>query len=972
MNKLNIGDEIGSFVLESIDQLDDYQGSGYLFRHRITNMEVYHVANDDIVNYFAFIFKTPPVDDCGTPHIIEHTILAGSKRFNVKDPFMELLKGSVNTFMNGLTYPDYTIYPAASPLYKDYKNLFKVYADAVFNPLLRKETFWQEGIRLSIDNEDNLQFDGVVFNEMLGEFSNHDSIVARQSVRTLFPDTPYFYESGGDPKAIIDLDYRQLQGYYVSHYHPSNCRLFLYGNQDVTDQLNLLEKLYLSEYSISTVEGPSKLAKKWKKGRSFSTTSGSETTDVNGSVTINWATTLVEDPLEVLTLQILVDVLLGNPGAPLYKAIIESSLAKDISQVSGMDTSFRQMPFTVGFKGIEPSKSEDALKLVLDTLENLVKKGLNSRQVRNAIRRQEFVLREATGDIPVGFRAMNRSIRGWAQKLHPSTTIQISPTIAQLKEKLKEDKRYFESWIKTNLIDNPHRSVLIVKPDPSYNEELENHFNNKLESIKEAMDESSLEDLRKENLAFDEFEERVDTEEDLLTIPRLTTEDLPKEIRILEQEKHIVEDVVLYQQQMETNGIIYTDGFFKLENLTKEQILLLPIFARMLQLSGVGKYSYDEMAIRIRSKVGGLFFFLESSSTLFEKDPGFLALGFRLKALTKDNKAALDLVAEILNGVNLDDLGRLKATINDLSSDFESNVSSAAQLYASQRATASFSEILYKNELLNGLEQWFFLNTIDVNDEKQLLEISKQLQVLHKMVVGKENLILHLCSDSKQNNFLGNFIKKFDSVKFNKDKVNLEPLKLKQMELYRIPASVSYNALAFRAESESNEIQAHQTVLTYILATNHLWEKVRQVGGAYGVFSQIDQLEALALFASYRDPRIMGTLSDFRVALVDVANNGVSEKVLDQAIISIVGRDLRPLYPKDASMIAFRRELYNITDEYRKTRRVAYLSTTVEDLKIAAQRLLDSLEKESSTVVIGGQKVLAKEELEKDSIKLPL
>lgn len=1000
------GDDIHGFVLESIDVLDDYHGYGYFFRHRVTGMEVYHVANNDPENFFGFIFKTPPVDDCGTPHIIEHCVLAGSGRYPVRDPFMSLLKGSVNTFMNAMTYPDYTVYPGASPLPKDFKNLFSVYADAVFNALLREETFWQEGIRVSVDDGGKLKYDGVVFNEMLGELSDHDSIVGRQSIRSLYPDTPYFYESGGDPKDIITLSYRKFAGYHASHYHPSNCKLFLYGVQDVSQQLELLDDLYLSDSSGMQGSGPTPLAKTWSKPKTVYATSPSESSHPlqdDASVTISWATTLVEDPIEVLTLTILTDILLGNPGAPLYKAIIDSHLAKDISQVSGMDTSFRQMPFTVGFKGIDPKNAEKAQAVVLNTLQELVDRGLDRKLVMNALRRQEFLLQELTSDIPIGLRAMNRATRGWLQGLAPHVTIGIAGALKELKRLLAESvpqddelfasggkskgsEGYFEKWISEHLLANPHRCLLVVKPDASHTKDLEKTISSQLNSLSERLGDEGFSGLREQNERFSAFEEGEDTPESLASIPHLAKEDLPHGIRVLEQQQVDVEGVPLLMQKMETNGIVYTDGLIVIDDLDDEEQLLMPLLTRMLHMTGVGTVPYDEMAVRIRERTGGLYFFLESSSMVQPPEASLSAIAFRLKCLERDHESALGLLYDILHHANLSDVERLHAVINDLVSDYESNVSSSGQMYASQRASSRFSRILRQNELWNGIDQWLHLKEHDLSDERTLPRLGEALETLREKLVTRHRLSVHLCCSeseleaarSRVSDFCGRFsLEAEPGFRPNLVDSRTEDSRPMPLELFRIPSSVSFSAVVCKAAEPFEPLQAHQTVLAYVLTTNHLWAQVRGIGGAYGVSAHIDMLEHLCLFSSYRDPRICGTLRDFRSVLEHVVDRGVDQQVIDHAIISLIGRELRPLCPKDAAMISFRRALYGITDTFRSERREWILATSVEDIKRAATALLESLDRESGTVVISGQELLDREaamdeRLRVASVKLPL
>ena len=984
------GDEINGFVVESIDVLDDYHGYGYFFRHRMTGMEVYHIANDDSENFFGFVFKTPPVNDCGTPHIIEHCLLAGSGRYPVRDPFMSLLKGSANTFMNAMTYPDYTVYPAASPLEKDFSHLFSVYADAVFNPLLREETFWQEGVRITADDAGDIRFDGVVFNEMLGELSDHDSIVGRQSIRSLYPDTPYFYESGGDPAHIITLNYQQFAGYYASHYHPSNCRLFLYGNQDVSDRLALLDDVYLNDIAAMSPCGPTELAKQWNKPKTVMTTSPATTEsrqERDATVAISWATTLLEDPVQVLTLTVLVDILLGNPGAPLYKAVIDSHLARDISQVSGMDTSFRQMPFTVGFKGMDPKRAKEAEQLILDTLRRLVDRGIPRNLVENAIKRQEFQLQEITGDIPMGLRAMNRALRGWLQGLSPHVTVSVSQALKTLKEQVNlasddlfQSEGYFEQWITENLLENPHRCLLIVQPDAQHTLSLEQTIARRLQEVQEKLGKDALEQLQKETQRFDAFEAQQDTPEALATIPVLTKEDLPETIRQLPQQLVAVSGVPLYLQELETNGIVYTDGILHVGDLSDSEQLLLPVLTRMLHMVGAGGVSYDEMAVRIRQSTGGLYFFLESSSMLSSAQESRSALMFRMKCLARDHEKALSVLSDLLCTADVTDPERIVAVVQDLISDYESNVSSSGQMYAAQRASSHFSPILRQNEMWNGITQWLNLLKVRITDQASVENFGEELAALLHKIADRDRLTVHLCGDEALLSIASEQIDRFvtrlpattgishtEADRYDWTVASNES----QLEVFTLPSSVSFNALVCRSAPPTTALQTHQSVLAHILTTNHLWEQVRGVGGAYGVSAHIDMLEHLCVFSSYRDPRIEGTLQDFLSVLDHIAVHGVSQEVLDSAVVSIISREIRPLYPKQASIIAFRRALYGITDTFRAERRMWTLETQGEDIRKAAEQLAASLRSQAVAVVVTSAEILEREAARSERLRIP-
>jgi Zn-dependent M16 (insulinase) family peptidase len=653
------------------------------------------------------------------------------------------------------------------------------------------------------------------------------------------------------------------------------------------------------------------------------------------------------------------------------------------------------LPFTVGFKGIDPDKAQQAQQLVLDTLKAIVDEGIPKSLVLNAIKRQEFLLQEPNGDIPMGLRAMNRAVRGWLQGQKPHVTISVAPSLEKLKElvgatsspegTLFSSDGYFEQWIEKHLLDNPHRCLLVVKPDANHKKRLEAAIGQRLDEVKEKLGKDGMEILRQQSERFSRFEEQRDTPEDLATIPKLLKEDLPETIRNLPQQLVQASTVPLYLQSMETNGIVYLDGMFSVGDLDEEEQLLLPLFTRLLHMSGVDDLSYDQVAVKLRQSTGGLHLFLENSSMAQSTKTTRSGLAFRLKCLQRDQESAFSILSDILQRAHVDDPERIGAVLNDLISDYESNVSSSGQMYASQRASANFSSILKQNEMWNGLDQWLHLVGIERNHGEVVKAIGISLKALQRRVVDRGRLALHLCASPDDLHESEISVQRFVESFPESQTVVMPVMEIhdtqedvgQSLEVFRIPSSVSFSALVCRAADPFSPIQSHQAVLAHILTTNHLWEQVRGVGGAYGVSAHIDMLERLCVFSSYRDPRVDGTLQDFRSVLERIAQDGVDQELVDLAIISIISRELRPLYPKQASMIAFRRALYGITDAFRAERRAWTLETTVEDVKVAAAELLRSMDQKTSAVVIAGQEILEREaamseRMRVEAIKLPL
>ncbi|HKL59653.1 MAG TPA: insulinase family protein [Sphaerochaeta sp.] len=976
-----VGDEVSGFVLSEVSPLEEYKATGYLFRHVATEMEVYQVVNDDKELFFSYIFRTLPNNDAGIAHILEHCCLAGSKKYPVRDPFMTLLKGSTNTFMNAMTYPDRTMYPAASPLKKDFDNLFSVYTDAVFAPLLREETFQQEGVRMVCEGE-TCHFEGVVYNEMLGGGADHDSIVGRNSVRSLFPDTPYAFDSGGEPEQIIQLNYQQFLAFYSMFYHPSNCKLFIYGDMGVGEKLEMLDREYLRSYGKLKVDSLPPLSEAWKAPRKTSFTSPVEEGEAENSdsVVLSWATCEASDPLSLITLSTLVDILLGNPGAPLYKALLDAKLGKDISPESGMSSDFREMPFTVGFKGIDSEKAEEAQDLILSSLKDIVDAGLDGEIIASSMKRSRFKQQEIPGGFPNGFRALIRSLKGWLVDQSPSATIGTTEPLKALEKALIENPRYFEEWIQSYLLDNPHRCLVSVKADSKHENRQKAAIEKYAQAQALALGKKGLKTLAQQNEHFLQFELEGDTNEEKEKVPYLKLEDLPSTIEPNIYEEHLLAERPLYLKKMFCNKIAYADFAFQLEDLSERELLLLPLYIRLLQMTGIGEMEYPQVTNKLKYLTGDTNLYVEMGSSNERSDRMLLVC--RTRTLVEDFSEALTFLHSLFTGANVSDLERLQAALTNLKGDYVDNITYAAHSFASLSASSIFSSVQYEGEQLAGLDQWFFLENIH---DEQLFLIAEEFKALQGKLNNRKRLILHLGCDEALVPTLVPSYEKF--VQLFDDKEVIEPRvrsyeKVSQgishaVELYRLPSTVSYSAYVLRSSKRSSDEQAAQVLLGQIITGNDLWDKVRAQGGAYGVSAHADVMEELFFFTSYRDPRIAGTWADFTKTLELYTTKEVEAKDIENALITTVGNDLRPLSPAQNSILCFRRILYNITDEFRTKRRNQLLGMTSEHLNEGAKALLDYAKSEDSFVVIAGMQLLESEKaknpaLDRPSKRLPL
>ncbi|MBI9093901.1 MAG: insulinase family protein [Sphaerochaeta sp.] len=976
-----VGDEVSGFVLSEVSLLQEYKATGYLFRHIATQMEVYQVVNDDKELFFSYVFRTLPNNDAGVAHILEHCCLAGSKKYPVRDPFMTLLKGSTNTFMNAMTYPDRTMYPAASPLRKDFDNLFSVYTDAVFAPLLREETFQQEGVRMVCEG-DVCHFEGVVYNEMLGGSADHDSIVGRNSVRSLFPDTPYAFDSGGDPEHIIQLDYQQFLAFYSKFYHPSNCKLFIYGDMSVGEKLQMLDSEYLRFYAKLNVDSLVPLSESWKTPRKTSFTSPVEEGEAQDgdSVVLSWATCEASDPLSLITLSTLVDILLGNPGAPLYKALLDTKLGKDISPESGMSGDFREMPFTVGFKGIDSERAEEAQTLILSSLKDIVDKGLDSSLIASSMKRSRFKQQEIPGGFPNGFRALNRSLKGWLVDRSPSATIGTAEPLQALEDALVANPRYFEEWIQQHLLDNPHRCLVTVKADSEHEKRQMATIEKYAHIQAQALGKKGLKALAQQNEHFVAFENEGDTVEDKQKVPYLKLEDLPSVIEPNVYEEHCIAGRKLFLKKMFCNKIAYADFAFQLEDLTERELLLLPLYIRLLQMTGIGDMEYPQVTNKLKSLTGDTNLYVEIGSS--HEGPDKMLLVCRTRTLIEDFSEALTFLHSLFTAANVADLERLQAALINIKGDYVDNITYAAHSFASLSASSIFSTIQYEGEQLAGLDQWFFLENLH---DEQLFLVAEEFKALQEKLNNRSRLILHLGCDEDLVPTLVPAYEKFVLLFDEKETIEAKLRSYEKVsqgithavELYRLPSTVSYSAYVLRSSKRGSEEQAAQVLLGQIITGNDLWEKVRAQGGAYGVSAHADVMEELFFFSSYRDPRIAGTLSDFTKTLELYTTKEVDPSDIENALITTVGNDLRPLSPSQNSILSFRRILYNITDDFRTKRRNQLLSMKSEHLNEGAKALLAYAKTEDSFVVIAGLQLLETEKaknpvLDRPSRRLPL
>ncbi len=972
-----------AYILKDEHELPEYKSKGYLYRHRRTGCRIYHMANDDPENVFAFCFKTLPRDNTGVAHIIEHSVLCGSRNFPVKDPFLLLLKGSMKTFMNAFTFPDKTVYPAASTVEQDLFNLMLVYGDAVFAPLLKREIFYQEGHRLEFDGDESLKLTGVVYNEMQGNYSSHDSIAGEWSYRSLFPDTPYRFDSGGEPAFIPNLSYEEFKRFHRINYHPSNAHIFLYGNIETGKYLDFLDSHFLAGCKPINVENDVPQQPRWTSPVDFETfypIGEEEDAKRKSSVTMNWLLSPVTDPFRVLSLELLSEILLGTSGAPLQKALVESDLGEDLSSPTGIETELKELTFSVGLRGTDPDKKEQIEAVILDELRNICEQGFDAEHVEGILRKVEFRNREIKGS-PFGLRLMRRCLRGWMHGSRPETTLEFRKHMDAVRKELAGNPRMFEGLLRDFLLENRHRSTVIVRPDPEMNRREQDGRRHWLRERLSAMSETEKRHLRSENEALERYQNTPDRQEDSAKVPFLDADDIPKDVESIPTDTVKLQGgIPCYTHDLFTNEIVYLDLGFKLDGLSTDELFLLPLFSNVLDECGLPGMTYDELQKKLSLTLGGFSSHLEANSICSSPEKLEKHLFFRLKTMEKSLCSSLDLIRDILLSADFSNVRRISDLFKELKNDFISSIVPAGHSFSMLRANRIFSNSDRYDEIWKGISQFLFLNGL--SGENAMRSTAEKMDALRKKLFCRSRLIVNVTAEAKSMDTireqLERFIQSFPEGSFSAAPEELPDSQgnLSEAEGWVVPSSVGYVAASLRSSLLGSRAHAMELILAHILQTGLLWEKIRMRGGAYGAFASAQGLDGTFTFASYRDPNILNTLNAYRESLAALSSAVLSEDDLRPAVIGTVGRELRPFSPGQKGAVSFRRILYGVTDRIRQEKRDWMISAAPGDIREAAERLISCYD-ENTVCILAGKEVLeeaAREylPLKKNISKLPL
>lgn len=958
---------------ELVDErtISELNTRGYLYRHR-TGAEFLSMVNEDENKVFGITFRTPPSDSTGVAHILEHAVLCGSRKYPVKEPFVELMKGSLKTFLNAFTYPDRTCYPVASQNVQDFYNLVDVYLDAVFHPRLTPLVLKQEGWHYELENPQvPLVYKGVVFNEMKGANSSPDRVMAELVQQSLFPDNTYGVDSGGHPAAIPDLTYEQFESFHRKLYQPSNARIYFYGDDDPDRRLDLLEE-YLAEFEPLVVDSSIGPQPRFAEPREFEETyaAGEEGEAENKNmVAVNW---LLEDEIDVdtgLALQILDYILIGTTASPLRKALIDSGLGEDLTG-SGMESELRQFFFSTGLKGVDAAKIDEVKRLVPDILERLASTGIDADTVEAAINTTEFRLRENnTGSYPRGLVLMLRALANWVYDRDPFESLAMAAPLSALKEKVAAGDGYFEGLIRLHLLENPHRTTLVLKPDTAQARREEQEEKERLERVRSAMSEADLERVAEETEELTRRQEEPDPPEALETLPRLQLSDLDREIRTIPLD--IVEaggaaGCTVYYHDLFTNGIAYVDVSFDLRTVPQELLPYLPLFGRSLTDIGTEKDDFVTLAQRIGSQTGGLW--VHSLVSSHRTESGTVARFFlKGKAMVDQVDDLLGIMGEVLLTVELDNQQRLLQMAREERSAEEAGMVSAGHGVVGLRLRAQFDQAAWVSEQMDGVTYLFFLRKLVEEIERDWPAVLARLERLRRYLVNRQTM---LCNVTLAGADRPAFEPKLMAL------VSSLPQAPVEIQTWRsergtdceglvVPAPVNFVGKGANLYQLGYELRGSVGVIVRFLRNTWLWDRVRVLGGAYGAFCSFDHFTGVMTFGSYRDPNLLGTIAAYDQSATYLRELDLSEGELTKAIIGAIGELDAYQLPDAKGYTSMIRQLTGVTDDFRQEMREAVLGTKVEDFRAFGEALGRVSEGREAVVVMGSREALEEANREK-------
>ena len=954
--------DLAEYEILDEHRVEDVQSDGFILRHKKSGARIAILSNNDDNKVFYIGFRTPPEDETGVPHIIEHTTLCGSKKFPVKDPFIELAKGSLNTFLNAMTYPDKTVYPVASCNDQDFKNLMDVYLDAVFNPNITKyeEIFKQEGWHYElIGKDDELKINGVVYNEMKGAYSSPDEVLSSQIYRSLFPDNTYSKDSGGNPEYIPKLTYEAYLDFYHKYYHPSNSYIYLYGDMDVVERLEWLDKEYLSLYDYKKVNSEINKQPAFDEIKNVEAQYSITMDDSQENKTYLSYNRVVGDTLDEMLYQafdVLDYALVSSPGAPVKQALIDAGIGDDV--YGSYDAGILQPVFSFVAKNANASQADEFESIIENTLKEVVKTGINKEALLAGINSSEFKFREADfGQFPKGLLFGLNCLDSWLfDDMKPFIHLECLGTFAKLRKAVDTD--YFEKLIQEYLLDNTHGSSVTVKPKRGLGNEREEVLAKELSDYKASLSDEEIKKLIEDTEHLKKYQEEPSSDEDLRKLPMLTRADMKKNAMPFSNIEDELLDVKVVRHDIESNGIDYISFLFDAGDFAQSELGYLGFFTNALGLVSTEKYSYTDLANATNIYTGGISTGTASHPDIKDRNNFVFKFEVKLKVLEKNLDKALELMEQMLLTSDFTDTKRLGELVAQIKARLQANLSSSGHLVAAMRSMSSFSRYALYQDELKGIAFYRSICHIEKELSESPKSVSDKLAAIAKKLFARNRMLI---SFTGNNEAYGNAKPSLEKVIAGFDKMsaigNQAEVHFNTAKEAFIDASqIQYVAKTGDFICEGYEYTGALRLLRIILSYDYLWINVRVKGGAYGCMNTFLR-SGESYFVSYRDPNLSDTLDVYDRIPEYIKSFSPDERDMTKYIIGTFSALDTPMNPEAKGSRSLSAYLEGITYEQIQKERNEILNAQPEDIRRLAD-LVEAVLKKDSICVIGNENMI--------------
>lgn len=944
------------FKLINEQDIPELKTRAMVFSHVKTGAQLLSLSNDDENKVFGITFRTPPSDSTGVAHILEHSVLCGSRKYPVKEPFVELLKGSLKTFLNAFTYPDKTCYPVASQNLQDFHNLIDVYLDAVFYPRLTSFIFQQEGWHFELEDPGHpLTYKGVVFNEMKGAYSSPDNLLAQHSLQSLFPDNTYGFDSGGHPRHIPDLTFEQFRAFHSKFYHPSNARICFYGDDDPDKRLKLIND-YLKHFDAIQTDLTIKLQPSFDRPRHITRSfmAGEEgKSRAKGMVTLNWILTETHDVKMNFALRILEYILLGMPASPLRKALIDSGLGEDLAG-EGLGNELRQTYFSTGLKGIQMESTQKIEELIFKTLTQLAQEGIDPDTVEAALNTIEFRLRENNiGHLPRGIQFMLRSLTTWLYDGDPLALLAFEAPLKAIKAEAQSNPAFFENIIDRLFVNNRHRTTLTLKPDSDMREKEEAYEKDRLVKARSGMNHGELNSIIENARELKRLQETPDPSEALATIPFLELSDLERKNKSIPIACLDLQRTPVFFHDLFTNDIAYLDLGFNLHTLPDKYLPYVPLFGRALVEMGTEKEDYVTLTQRISRKTGGIIPQLFTSN-MKNSSRGSAWLFLRSKVMLTQAEELTNIFRDVFLGLRLDNQERFRQMVMEEKARQEEKLIPAGHQIVNLRLRAHFDEAHWAAEQMGGLSYLFFLNKLYQAVDENWFDLHTVLERIRGILINRKTMIMNITLDEPGwSHFEPHVNDLLDSLPEGKvNETDWSPKRPSAFEGMTLPSHVNYVGKGADLSTLGYRFHGSALVITRYLRNTCLWNHVRVQGGAYGAFCIFDHLSDILTFVSYRDPNLIKTLEVFDQTARFLSDTDINDEELTKSIIGTIGDLDTYMLPDTKGYVSMLRYLTGDSEDLRQKMRDEVLGTKKTDFKAFAN-VLEKVKEKGIVKILG-------------------